>query len=133
MRPAVGLANVPSVSVQVSVVSPPAIRPLINAPSVLEIETTGRPERSPAGSVPTTVPANLPAELLYIITAAAPAFIALTAFVLNVHVPRRIRTALPVKLPAVSAEHASFVVVVVPVRAIGRLPEIGGFAAPVIV
>ena len=66
------------------------------------------------------------------ITAAAPAFSALTAFVRNVHVPRRIRTASPVRFCAIGLQ-PSFVVVVVPVLTIGRLPDVGGSAAPVIV
>ena len=64
------------------------------------------------------------------ITAAAPAFSALTAFVRNVHEPRRIRTASPVRFCAIALQ-PSFGVV--PVLTIGRLPDVGGSAAPVIV
>jgi hypothetical protein len=67
-------------------------------------------------------------------TPAAPAFWAFVAFTAKPHVPRRMRTTFPVRLPAVSALQPSFVVVGVPVLASGNVPLVGagGAAAAVL-
>ena len=51
--------------------------------------------------------------------------------VLKEHVPRRINATWSVRLPATSGLHASAVLVEVPVRAMGELPESGEGGAPV--
>jgi hypothetical protein len=100
---------------------PEASRLSIRAPSTSEIATTG----IVIGGVPATVGLNRPATLLYRTTAAAPACWALSALSWNGQVPRRISAAVPPRSAAIGA-HASSGDVTVPVRVIGRDPDVGG-------
>src|SRR5205823_678450 len=81
--------------------------------------------------VPATVGVMNPGWLLYKMTAAAPAFWAFNDLMKNGQRPRRIKTALPVRVPGAIGKHASSGVEVVPVLVIGKLPEVGGGGAPV--
>lgn len=122
----VALANEPTADCQVIVTGPAASLPSISAPSLSEICTVGI-----VTPLPAIVPAKRPAELLYITAAEAPAACAFWALMAKVQPPRRINTAVPLRLPAGSGEQASAAEVVVPVRDIGSEPEVGAATEPV--
>src|SRR5437660_925612 len=88
INPPVAFGNDTDWLVHVIVTGPPAMRPLIAAPAVLLMLTTGMV----IGGLPATVGLTMPATLLYSTTPAAPACCALVAFTKKPHVPRRMST-----------------------------------------
>src|SRR3989442_4730594 len=124
MSPPVEFGICATALVQVIVVAPAAIRESSSAPSASDVATTG----IVMGVTPATVGLKnptFPGALLYRMTPAAPAFCALSALLKKPHVPRRMSTTFPARLPPGCARHASAREAVVPVRASGKVPEVG--------